>query len=105
MRGLKILDHLLLRAIGDTQRLMRALIAQMRRDFEPRIGDALAQQLAACRRLQGCQPSHHLILIRQIAVQLPFSQTAHIGQPHAIGREYARKRMDHHPRHTQRFGH
>ena len=42
MRSFKILGHLLLRAIADTQRLMRSLIAQMRSDFEPRICDALA---------------------------------------------------------------
>ena len=64
MRGLKVRNHFLLPAVGDAQRLMRSLVAQMRSDFEPRVSYALTKQFRPCGLLQYCQPRRHLIGVR-----------------------------------------
>ena len=102
---LKRFQHLIRAAKRHLQRLVRAVVAQMRPEHAFHPVHALVAHLGLGRRAQIFQHRRRARDIVKRRVELGFAQRPDLGQPHAIGRQHACERMHEHPPHPQRIGH
>ena len=102
------LDHLVHRAIGHLERGVRPVIAKMDKTpgLHPVIADPLRLYLGLGNGSQPVELGHKTRhqTIRQRRLDGALAQRAHIGKPHAIGRQHPGEWMYQHRVHAQHIG-
>ncbi len=107
IRSLELGTHGVDGAEGDHERGVGALVAHVNALSQLDRGDALCEQLVACRTAELAQATLRRCQTGGVERQFdrPLAHRDLVGQAHAVGRQHAGQRMHEHARHAQGIGH